>query len=369
MLFSVADSSHVITRRMTKRPCAVAMTMNDESILVGDKFGDVYCLPLHYEKPGFVSNAAELEEPAPPTAPTPFKPTATTLTVHSARNLKALESQKRQAEAASLKAKDKDAMTFEHELLLGHVSMLTDLIAAADTIPGRSTREYIITADRDEHVRVSRGRPQAHVIEHFCFGHTQFVSKLCLAGADYLVSGGGDDFLLAWDWATGSTWGQLDIRQALNDYFEKHESQSKVPEAVTVAGLWSVQSREVITIYCACEAVAALFEFQIDRASTRRANRQYTKITALSHNVLDVAILGQETESRTTVIVSLDVLRQPNSKDAVAEGPMTPRLTDLSMATILEHNIGREMEAGDVGSTKDLFYGLDKLRKRGTEED
>lgn len=57
------------------------------------------------------------------------------------------------------------ASGFEHKLLLGHVSMLTDI--ALVVLNGRN---YIITADRDEHIRISRGIPQSHIIEGFCLG-------------------------------------------------------------------------------------------------------------------------------------------------------------------------------------------------------
>ena len=89
----------------------------------------------------------------------------------------------------------KETPRFKHELLLGHVSMLTDIASA--TVGSRS---YIVTADRDEHIRVSRGIPQAHIIEGFCQGHEEFVSRLCFTKSRHLVSGGGDAYLYVWDW-------------------------------------------------------------------------------------------------------------------------------------------------------------------------
>ena len=80
--------------------------------------------------------------------------------------------------------------------------MLTDL--ALVTNP--EGRNYILTADRDEHIRVSRGIPQTHVIEGFCLGHTEFISRLCIPKErpEVLLSGGGDNTLFVWDWASGS---------------------------------------------------------------------------------------------------------------------------------------------------------------------
>lgn len=49
--------------------------------------------------------------------------------------------------------------------IVGHVSMLTDMTLSDD-------EKYIITADRDEHVRVSR-YPNGYNIESYCMGHTE----------------------------------------------------------------------------------------------------------------------------------------------------------------------------------------------------
>lgn len=43
--------------------------------------------------------------------------------------------------------------------------MVTDMVLSADN-------KYVITADRDEHVRVSRF-PNGYNIESFCLGHTE----------------------------------------------------------------------------------------------------------------------------------------------------------------------------------------------------
>ena len=65
---------------------------------------------------------------------------------------------------------------------------------------------YILSADRDEHIRISRGPPQTHVIETFCLGHTAFVSCLAIPESrrELLVSGGGDHEIFLWDWLGGN---------------------------------------------------------------------------------------------------------------------------------------------------------------------
>jgi tRNA (guanine-N(7)-)-methyltransferase subunit TRM82 len=181
---------------MPKRPCAVALTADDSTIISADKFGDVYSLPLLIPE-GPDSEPLKPAKATPePISAKPFVPAASTLTVHSQRNRKALENQKKQGGRPA----DKSEPNFEHKLLLGHVSMLTDL--ALVSLEGR---DYILTADRDEHIRVSRGIPQTHVIEGFCLGHTEFISRLCIPRnrPEILISGGGDDELFVWEWLKG----------------------------------------------------------------------------------------------------------------------------------------------------------------------
>jgi len=84
--------------------------------------------------------------------------------------------------------------------ILGHMSVVLDAVLL---------ERYIITGDRDEHIRVSRF-PQSFVIEQFLLGHTAFVSHLAVHD-DILVSGGGDSFVLVWNWKTGEQLGKIDV--------------------------------------------------------------------------------------------------------------------------------------------------------------
>ncbi|KAK3941560.1 hypothetical protein QBC46DRAFT_100683 [Diplogelasinospora grovesii] len=194
-------------RMMPKRPCSITLTSDNSTILSADKFGDVFSLPLiptaqpQAQQPSENATRSRSSSVAP--TPQPFKPQANELTVHTKRNLRALEHQKlamQQQKAAAEKAAE--ARNFEHTLLLGHVSMLTAILSATTVTPSGSRREYVITADRDEHIRITRGIPQTHVIEGFCLGHEDFISRLCIPSSrpEVLISGGGDDDLFVWDW-------------------------------------------------------------------------------------------------------------------------------------------------------------------------
>ena len=66
-------------------------------------------------------------------------------------------------------AAQKNAALASHEnpsggqLVLGHASFLTAFLLTPD-------EKYIVTADRDEHIRVS-WFPQGYTIETYCLGH------------------------------------------------------------------------------------------------------------------------------------------------------------------------------------------------------
>lgn len=80
--------------------------------------------------------------------------------------------------------------------VVGHVSMLTAMLVLQN-------QGKIITADRDEHIRVSKW-PQGWEIEHFLLGQRKFVSALALHPLDpnILITAGGDDTLRMWDLTT-----------------------------------------------------------------------------------------------------------------------------------------------------------------------
>lgn len=54
------------------------------------------------------------------------------------------------------------------ELILGHVSVLNTFLLSED-------QKHIITADRDEHIRISRF-PRGYNIEAYCFGHKTYAT-------------------------------------------------------------------------------------------------------------------------------------------------------------------------------------------------
>lgn len=248
---------------MPKRPCTVAVTPDNSTILCGDKFGDVYSLPILGKPYDEASDASKAEtkkvHDGSKEKHVPFIPAASSRTVHTKKNQEALRNQQRQIRHK----KEKKVLNFEHQLLLGHVSLLTDLACVSlekHDSASRKRREYIITSDRDEHIRISRGIPQAHIVEGYCQGHTEFISKLCILHnhPHLLVSGGGDDYLLIWDWQHGTLHQRLDLKEAVDRLKTKDVSMgrdiagSEQPiinnqeQSIAVSGIWSTPAGQII---------------------------------------------------------------------------------------------------------------------------
>ena len=201
---------------MPKRPCALEVTPDSQTILCADKFGDVYALPLlgqTFENVGIVESKSDMAEGEQTARRGHRIPAATSLTVHTKRNRNALLQQ----QIVNRKEPQKKVVNFDKQLILGHVSLLTDILCATLTQDSGRKRNFIITSDRDEHIRVSRGMPHAFIIENYCLGHTAFVSKICLVPPmpELVLSGGGDDFLILWNWSTGEIRQYVDLKAPL----------------------------------------------------------------------------------------------------------------------------------------------------------
>ena len=66
-----------------------------------------------------------------------------------------------------------------------------------------------MTADRDEKIRVNH-YPRTFDIHQFLLGHQEYVSKIVLSN-NVVVTGGGDPYLLFWDYLQGKALHKLDL--------------------------------------------------------------------------------------------------------------------------------------------------------------
>lgn len=291
-------------RCMPKRPCAIVVTPDSKTIICGDKFGDVYSLPLLLsEVERSVTPGAEQPEGMPRKA---YQPSATELTVHTARNRKALEDQMKQK---NMHKKTKEPLKFEHQLLLGHVSMLTDVQVGQHMVDGKM-REFILTADRDEHIRISRGIPQAYVIERYCLGHKEFISKMCLVpDTNLVISGGGDKWLGIWDWTTGRLLSKSpDVYMLCTGETSLYSPtvMEKSMENIAVTGIWTVPaiSRETgevedRLVIIACENIRGLLTIPVSSLVEDKHHAKLS-ITQMPGWPLSLVVSG------TNVIISLE---------------------------------------------------------------
>ncbi|EAU90329.1 tRNA (guanine-N7-)-methyltransferase subunit Trm82 [Coprinopsis cinerea okayama7 len=167
------------SRELPKKPTGLLFTKDSQTILTSDKFGDVFSYPLVY---------------------VPYT----------------------DAEIAQQKADEAKDPYASHTnpsngtLVLGHASPLNAMLL---THSADFEEKYIITADRDEHIRVS-WYPQGYNVEMYCLGHRKFVSALHIPQSDptVLVSGGGDPVLKVWDWMSGKQKGNVEVAEVVEPY-------------------------------------------------------------------------------------------------------------------------------------------------------
>ncbi|KAI0486206.1 hypothetical protein F4859DRAFT_502530 [Xylaria cf. heliscus] len=342
--------TEVSQRAMPKRPCSLALTADGRTILSADKFGDVYALPLI---PDQGEDAVSTPASAPPTSTSvssqPLRG-ANVFTVHSQRNRRALEDQQRQRETNAKRDLPKEGPKFAHEVLLGHVSMLTNVIVGKDT----KDRPYIITADRDEHIRVSRGIPQSHVIETYCLGHKSFVNALCIHDSRFgiLVSGGGDNELFVWNWLDGELLCTIDLLAHVRNVLPDATKLA----VVKLVAFGSIEGPVVVAI---CERVPALFILQLEMGNTI----SHIKTITLRGNPLDITMVAAE----QFLLVAID------SADTNGEVLVFERGHDGALLTPKESIQGTtDIEAQPALSREDLdkaLYTVENLRKTDNDEE
>ncbi|KAH9166877.1 WD40 repeat-like protein [Lactarius sanguifluus] len=170
-------------RELPKKPTQIAFARSGQTIVVADKFGDVFSYPL-----------------------TPL-PTTTLTSAPS-------------TEADTLASHENPS---GGTLVLGHTSLLTAFLLSPD-------ETHIVTADRDEHIRASRF-PQGYTIESFCLGHKRFVSAIHIprepTAHGVLVSGGGDPVIKLWDWRAGRWLYDVAIEDAVRPFIAVRRAQPR----------------------------------------------------------------------------------------------------------------------------------------------
>lgn len=272
LVFDTTDLRMVSKRSFPKRPSAVDSTKDNETLVLADKFGDVYGAPL-------TGTDAVLTE---------------------------------------------GAEDSKIEPMLGHVSMLVDIKA----VQKDDGKQYIITADRDEHIRVTR-YPQSYVIERWLFGHTEFVSVIETLPWDrnQLVSAGGDDFVAHWNWTTGELLQTFDIRPLVEQYLNESHDPVKRRDAkreITVSQLVPVNNQLLVL----CENVPCLVQLQFDYNNKLLHVSTFT----LDHPIISVAACKDNiyiaTQNPENPLITATITSDGISKSEKQVAPALPESTN-----------------------------------------
>lgn len=242
-----------------KRPSSITIDSQGQRAIVADKFGDVYTVSINDD-----SSMSEIE----------------------------IEIEK------------------DIQPILGHVSMLTD-ITMATTHHNNNNKQFIITADRDEHIRISN-YPKSYVIKNFLFGHDEFVSQLYIPvqyDPSILISGGGDDFINIWKWYEGELIETIQLRQYIESYLsDDHLPPTRFrtetsPKEISIAKIATLRTNddeeeEDHLLIVLVENTPVLLVFNLDDSYKAK----YLQTIIVNDSIIDFAIAADN----KTIITSLE---------------------------------------------------------------
>lgn len=229
-----------------KRPCAVSTSIDDKTVVVADKFGDVYTIDINSEA------AIDEKELSP---------------------------------------------------LLGHVSMLSDV-----KIAEHNGKQFILTGDRDEHIKVSN-YPKSYVVKHWLFGHREFVSSLHIPefNTDLLISGGGDEFICLWNWYKNELLSKVQLRDLVQPFltdshlpperFLTEDSKREISISKILTYVNPKSSEKLLIILCENTNCVLLFELKDDFSIIHKCTLE------VNYSLIDICL----DQSSGTFIASKDI--------------------------------------------------------------
>ncbi|KAI7905621.1 WD40-repeat-containing domain protein [Cokeromyces recurvatus] len=157
--------------------------------------------------------------------------------------------------------------------IVGHVSMVTDMLLTPD-------EKYVITSDRDEHIRVSR-YPNGYNIESFCLGHTDVVTCISILPWDEkkLVSSGGDCTIRLWDYVHGKQLAVLDLKNQIEAY-KPPASDANSEDAIVSTLTFDSNTKSLAVAFAKSPAVIIL--------SWQDSEFVYQETVVVSASILDI---------------------------------------------------------------------------------
>lgn len=108
-----------------------------------------------------------------------------------------------------------------YPIILGHISMLFNVLISP-------CGKYVLTSERDEKIRVSL-YPNSYEIGGFLLGHQQYVATLCFIEdkkKNLLLSGGGDEYIILWDWKKYELISKFNIKDMIKEKYESNNDNN-----------------------------------------------------------------------------------------------------------------------------------------------
>lgn len=309
---SISQSLTCINRQsFPKRPNAIAILGETQTVVMADKFGDVYQIPMVKETVG---------KPGEDLLP-----------------------------------------------LLGHVSMLTDIVFGKDA----DGKKYLITSDRDEHIKVSH-YPQTFLVDKWLFGHHEFITSLHLPQwkPDWLFSVGGDACVFCWDWQSGTKLSTFDYADLIKTYLtDRHLAATRfqnednnlveyaVPKVTSCIKLpfiaFFVEATRVLIILNVCQKTGKLCLQQI-------VDLRYN-VTSLAQTCEGFAVTLDNREAGDKEFVQL--IHYVEKEDKFVLDEQFRSSIDIAIDECLRDDTIANVEPDDIAP----LYGAVNLKKHGEQ--
>ncbi|KFP32118.1 tRNA (guanine-N(7)-)-methyltransferase non-catalytic subunit WDR4, partial [Colius striatus] len=158
------------------------------------------------------------------------------------------------------------------KLELGHLSLLLDVVLSPDD-------RYILTADRDEKIRVSLTKAPYYIVS-YCLGHREFVSRILVIPnyPDLLLSASGDSTLRLWEYKSGEEVHCCHLSSICGS--ETTNTDQKYP----VSRITYSCEGDYVAILCDC--ISTVYIFQLDAIAKQLVHKQQI---SLKRKVWDIA--------------------------------------------------------------------------------
>ncbi|XP_052530217.1 tRNA (guanine-N(7)-)-methyltransferase non-catalytic subunit WDR4 [Tympanuchus pallidicinctus] len=160
----------------------------------------------------------------------------------------------------------------EGKFELGHLSMLLDAALSPDD-------RYILTADRDEKIRVSLTKAPYNIVS-YCLGHEEFVSRIFVVPnyPDLLLSASGDCTLRLWKYETGEEVYCCHLSSICGS------ETTKMDQKYIVSRIAYCCQGSYVAILCDC--IPTVYIFQLDAVAQQLVYREQI---SLKHKCWDIA--------------------------------------------------------------------------------